>query len=171
MRGGVSFALAMTLDDTRKVNDLISEITATRIVTTTLLTIVFTNFVMAPLTGPLIRALKLGGDSDASDAPELEAQSGAPQPALPPASQSRSLDSPLLTELSSPKPKRTVPTAWIDSKIHRMWRMLDEEYMKPLFGGAPRQSCSTHSLSNAIESWQPDDSDMSPPPIVSRATR
>eukprot|EP00966_Prymnesium_polylepis_P084329 1951791-Prymnesium_polylepis.1 len=35
---------------------------ASRIVTATLAAIMFTNFAMAPFTGPLIRALKLGED-------------------------------------------------------------------------------------------------------------
>lgn len=61
MRGAVSFALAMTLDDTRQEeNHAISDYQIMpKIVTTTLAVILFTNLIMAPLTGPLIRSLRL----------------------------------------------------------------------------------------------------------------
>ena len=63
MRGAVSFALAMTLEDTRTIHTMISLHKAPRIVTATLAAILFTNFAMAPFTKPLIGALRLGANS------------------------------------------------------------------------------------------------------------
>ena len=63
MRGAVSFALAMTLDDTRQERQQAAgrsgDQIMPKIVTTTLAVILFTNLIMAPLTGPLIRSLRL----------------------------------------------------------------------------------------------------------------
>lgn len=63
LRGGVSFALAMTLDDTRQERQQAAgrsgDQIMPKIVTTTLAVILFTNLIMAPLTGPLIRSLRL----------------------------------------------------------------------------------------------------------------
>ena len=63
LRGGVSFALAMTLDDSRSggLGELLRKSIKTRLVTCTLACIVFTNVVMAPLTGPIIAYLGVGG--------------------------------------------------------------------------------------------------------------
>ena len=60
LRGAVSFALAMTLDDSRESHKVFSIETAARIITATLGVIVFSNVVMAPLTRPLIGCLGLG---------------------------------------------------------------------------------------------------------------
>lgn len=52
--------LAVTLEDTRVVRDMIPLHKASIIVTTTLATIAFTNFAMAPWTAPIINLLRLG---------------------------------------------------------------------------------------------------------------
>ena len=58
LRGSISFALAMTLDSVMEKQ--IDSSVGKPIVTTTLAIILMTNMAMAPLTGPLIRWLRLG---------------------------------------------------------------------------------------------------------------
>ncbi|KAL1514918.1 hypothetical protein AB1Y20_003998 [Prymnesium parvum] len=178
MRGAVSFALAMTLEDTRDVRDMISLTKASRIVTATLAAIFFTNFVMAPFTGPLIGMMKLGRSSRSSSGstrctsrrksdvalssdeclPPLLMQ---PTGAVPSSSgNSAELDSTqhgaavmlntVSAECSSlpstcaPQPVVQQVSVLLDSEtslpifksnIHRNWRVFDDRYLKPIFGG------------------------------------
>jgi sodium/hydrogen exchanger 8 len=66
MRGALSFALAISLDDPLSPHPLPSH-TYRTLVATTLLTISITTLLMAPLTRPLIRAMRIGGTSSASN--------------------------------------------------------------------------------------------------------
>ena len=61
MRGAVSFALAITLDDSGSMTAE-EESWIKPMVTTTLAVVLITNLAMAPLTKPLLRSLKLAAD-------------------------------------------------------------------------------------------------------------
>ena len=69
LRGAVSFALAMTLDDSRESHKVFGMEPAARIITATLGAIVFSNVVMAPLTRPLIGCLGLGMQKGTAPSP------------------------------------------------------------------------------------------------------
>ena len=59
LKGAVSFALAMTLNDSRASHMVLPTKKAKHLVTTTLVCVLFTNLIVAPLTGPLLRRLRL----------------------------------------------------------------------------------------------------------------
>ena len=59
LRGAVSFALAMSLDDSRESHQGVSRSLAGYFNSTTLAVILATNLLLAPFTGPIIRRLRL----------------------------------------------------------------------------------------------------------------
>ena len=137
LRGAVSFALAMTLVDQRQDTQVVPINIGNVIVSTTLAVVCFTNLLMAPVTGPLIACLRLATpkhDAEvaaAAHATAINPPNGAPNGG----ERERERGSPL---------KATRP--W----IHSAWRRLDEEVLKPLFGGRPRShTFSEEDLSTA----------------------
>ena len=231
MRGAVSFALAITLPNSAIAeeapgaggdgHDLRDSAWTVPLVTTTLGVVLFTNLVMAPLTGPLIRALELQADEmrrtmastrmtmtrmsdgtmaggpftttactsmsgrsatlasallppvssgDRSDdgaaaaaAPRDRATgadasdstpAGAAEPPLPSAANpsSAAAAAALGTAphgFSKPRPK--------PPPFHMAWQIVDQHYMKPLFGG--RRHRGGASVSAWSSAWDSDDQD------------
>lgn len=136
LRGAVSFALAATLDDSRPEMQVMPPAHAKAIATTTLAIVIGTNLLLAPLTAPLIRALKLQDDQQPTGIGTLarsllplrtgqsgegaRAESSDPFPA-PLAGDHEGAYSPIVRPPGNP--------------VHRAWRLVDQLYLKPLFGG------------------------------------
>jgi len=85
LRGAVSFALAMTLDDDR--TGVVPIDVATQIVSTALVVIVATNLFLAPLMGPLIRHLRLNSSTAPTTALAINEATTAAIPTTPIAAQ------------------------------------------------------------------------------------
>ncbi|EOD30611.1 hypothetical protein EMIHUDRAFT_468332 [Emiliania huxleyi CCMP1516] len=134
LRGAVSFALAMTLDDPRPERQVMPPAHAKAIVTTTLAVIVFTNLCIAPLTAPLLRRVKLerrfpSGGGDPLGASLLPQAGDGGEPGAAGGSRPRAA--------TASCDGRDVHTPPLGRHIHRAWRALDQHYMKPIFGGRP----------------------------------
>ncbi|KAL1520264.1 hypothetical protein AB1Y20_023733 [Prymnesium parvum] len=152
LRGAVSFALAMTLDESRETQMVLRAGTAAPLVTTTLVAIVGSNLLLAPLTAPLIRWLRL-------DAPPAE---HSVDPLLLAAAQSAvrgrrggggahviaSASLEAISEVPADgRGEAEEAVEWVrhgdhtpafkhyTSPVHRLWHHVDERYMKPIFGG------------------------------------
>jgi hypothetical protein len=184
MRGSVSFALAITLPS----SDIHDATWTVPCVTTTLGMILLTNFVVAPLTRPLIRSLKLQaqsaelrrtdpsfGDADASailgrlDATLLRAAGQPLSLTSGTADEERAAHLPCsvtashASRLCAPVPITNGMAGTLDalphlsqheevvsqagSPIHRAWRIIDQSYLKPVFGG--RRDRSTRDSAHA----------------------
>lgn len=167
MRGAVSFTLAITLPGAGALHGGSPDATwAVPMVTTTLGMIVATNLLLAPLTGPLIRSLDLQADdvrrASTSSGSMRGSESGnrtlnalrvslsadGATSLLPPggchdgrATASGDAEAAAANALrwqgSAPQLDHARMRA---SAIHRAWKLLDETYMKPTFGG--RQTVS-----------------------------
>ena len=126
LRGPISFALAVTLVGSDADDEVMPAQRAQIMITTTLSIVIGTNLLLAPATAPLIRALKLSRAAP----PAHEAGSGLGSTGLVPLLGSSELTLPdhgSQRELCAP----------LTSPIHGAWRILDQYYMKPLFGGRP----------------------------------
>jgi len=122
LRGAVAFALALNFrGSSRNV-----------IVTTTLAVVLFTTFVLGSLTAPLVRFLKL-------QKTETEAESTVPLLLVDEKEEQANEDEndphddSVVVRLTPPKKL---------SYFHNKWVMLDEKFLKPLFGGNPRHGYS-----------------------------
>ena len=151
LRGAVSFALAMTLDDSRESRQVINIQTAVPLVTTTLVAVVASNALLAPFTAPLIRCLRIAENQDklVDDAPVLEltgpdpAQMGGAacaQMAVETGGTDTANSSAAGTECGGGNGSTGDPLAGAESYAHQLLHQLDERYMKPIFGGRPSQS-------------------------------
>ena len=148
MRGALSFALAVTLDDERFPHPVQNKLYH-KLVAATLLTIATTTLLMAPATRPLIRAVRLGppdvsGDATAAllthaiSTTSLARYESSPTPLnvgallasssatlLQPAGR-RAVDDERFSEPSGGPPS---------SPIYRLFRKLEASYLKPVVGG------------------------------------
>ena len=165
MRGAVSFALAITLPGGGGGHGAMPDSAWTvPIVTTTLGVILFTNLVMAPLTGPIIRALDLQADerraSTSANMPPPHSESTLPtlHDSRHSGTSTSTGPSRLLSASLLPDPggdDAGVPCSWTprDSQlqqnnlpgqqgaskprvsVHRFWKTVDDLYLKPVLGG------------------------------------
>eukprot|EP00962_Isochrysis_galbana_P034958 scaffold11917_cov128-Isochrysis_galbana.AAC.6 len=133
---------------------------AKAIVTTTLAIILGTNLLMAPITAPLIAAMRLKSTSigpsmsalvlpliaQGSEPRDEDAVSSAPAPSSggvrPLLSRTFPGAAPLSAQTVTPERSggpagaASMPKAKPEmNPVHRAWRILDQHYMKPLFGG------------------------------------
>ena len=158
MRGSVSFALAIilpaaSLHTGSTVADREAEWTVP-IVSTTLYLIGITNLFLAPLTGPLIRSFRLQAVGA-----ELEEMRGSAETTMlgtDGGTMGQSVREALLAEARPtcaespgemhegalpPEQRQTlgfgrpVPKPVELSALHRAWRLVDQTYLKPIFGG------------------------------------
>jgi len=158
MRGSVSFALAIilpaaSLHTGSTVADREAEWTVP-IVSTTLFLIGITNLLLAPLTGPLIRSFRLQAVGA-----ELEEMRGSAETTMlgtDGGAMGQSVREALLAEARptcaespggmhdgalTPEQRQTlgfgrpVPKPVELSALHRAWRLVDQTYLKPIFGG------------------------------------
>lgn len=159
MRGGVSFAMAMSLVDVRREDhpwektagsdnqesvSLMSPQHANRICTATLVTIVFTNFVFAPVTGPLISRLQLNSQ------PTAAAKTSASEPSRAEASTAASskkdqavpapLTEKILEEKKDGESDLKRQQSWGSLSWHSFKREADKRYFYAIFGGAAPSS-------------------------------
>jgi len=162
MRGGVSFAMAMSLVDVRREDHpwekaagsedqeamaLMSHQHANRICTATLVTIVFTNFVFAPVTAPLISRLKLNSKpsapaaaakTSASEASRVEAPARSKKDkAIPAPLTEKNLDEEKQDGSDIKKVQSWGSLSWVSFK-----REAEKRYFYTIFGGAEPSSGS-----------------------------
>jgi len=198
LRGAISFALAITLDDTRVDHQVMPAAHAKAIVTTTLAIIIGTNLLMAPATAPLIRAMRLKSAAVSTSLSSLSlpliepstglglarsdtssnnlAASSNPQTVLAgtilaEGTQSSQTDAP--QDVTGRRLARSFPGAATNNTsragmcatersiskrktrremnpVHRAWRILDQHYMKPLFGGRQERDREDESLNHIL---------------------
>lgn len=134
LRGAIAFALALNVKTSDPSHAAI-------IKSSTLLIVLFTTVFLGMATGPLLACLRLTGDGKefaSSHAINGENGWGSADPER----------QPLLSELSATPPG--------SRSIHTSWVQIDEQYLKPMFGGRPR------GLSDSSASqWQPGDEPVS----------
>ena len=83
LKGAVSFALAMTLNDSRTSHKVVPTAVAEHLVTTTLTCVLVTNLVVAPLTAPLLRRLRLDTEPGAPNASATATSATGGAPTMP----------------------------------------------------------------------------------------
>jgi len=135
MRGAIAFALAMNL---KTPNSPV-------LITTTLFIVLFTTIILGGATAPLVRKLQL-----VSTQTDFELVPSNEDPSLAGSHEDDSVtfedDLGVSHDLDDGRPARaklddvelrSYPGKKI-STVHRYWRMIDEKFMKPCFGGKPR---------------------------------
>jgi sodium/hydrogen exchanger 8 len=134
LRGAIAFALALNV----KTNDPNH---AAIIKSSTLLIVLFTTVFLGMATGPLLACLRLTGDNDANIASEkgthpINGENGW--------GSTDTEQQPLLSDLvATPPGSRSIHTSWIQ---------IDEQYLKPVFGGRPRGPSFS-----SVSQWKPGD--------------
>ena len=121
LRGAVSFALAMSLDDSRESHQVVSRSLAGYFNSTTLAVILATNLLLAPFTGPIIRRLRLA--AAAAVGPTAAAEPTAPL-----------VINQINADAADAAP--TPPAITRSSSAKQRWKSLDERWIKPYFGGS-----------------------------------
>lgn len=133
MRGGLCFALAITLDDHRYPHPLPDRLVH-RVVASTLVTIAVSTLLLAPATGPLIRSLKLGRLPSESSALSISLLTSRERMQSDQSDGAFAAEHP--EEVGASEMMPPLPAAAASPlKIHRVFRWLDARYIKPVFGG------------------------------------
>jgi len=115
LRGAVAFALALNVRTGHR----------SEVITTTLFLVLFTTLILGLATTPLLKKLGLQ-----NNIPDLNDEDGLHEGLL-------------LTTMDGgedPSKHEEFRSKKNISWAHRMWRMTDERFMKPLFGGQPRHN-------------------------------
>lgn len=131
LRGAIAFSLALSVKTTDKNH-------AAVIKSSTLFTVMFTTLVFGLLTSPLLQYFELNcpsnsgttashEDSDAIELQNLMERQNSTDSVVDGKSNNTASNSPSST------------TSNRSGAIHSIWEKVDEEYLKPVFGGNPRR--------------------------------
>jgi len=115
IRGAVAFALALNMRTAHR----------SQVITTTLFLCISTTLILGCCTSPMLKILGL------QEGPPLDELSSVNLPLIQNSEEEERKSEQELTMIHSP-----VNISW----THRYWRKLDERFMKPLFGGNPRET-------------------------------
>ncbi|ETW09013.1 sodium/hydrogen exchanger 3 [Aphanomyces invadans] len=151
LRGAIAFALSQDMPGANR--DLYT--------TTTLSVVIFTTIVCGGLTEPLLKKtkLKVRGNMDMGDHEDEEYGLIAPSAS----DHCHGSDSPNTAAMSPSMRLRRLSVESELSYVESFWGNVDEKYMKPVFGGAPRRlSRNVHSASSPLTDGAATTSSTSP---------